>query len=193
MIDLLGLHYPAITLVVLISLTVHREPGLLIALAVAVLMMYPTMVYAARPVTAFSQAEMRTPPGLTATLETFIGWGRHHVLVEAWWVYHAGRNLGWKMFRAGAPVGRAEYAQFLQSMDYALLDEPPMSNATKNILQEPASGIYAWAWTGCRTGSVRGGIVTALPSRKRKSWRCRRRLRTCFTKLLSTSASATAS
>jgi hypothetical protein len=56
-----------------------------------------------------------------------VGLGPHRVLLEEWEGYYAARQLGWKIYRAGSPIPRNGYVEFIKSMDYVVIRDPKKS------------------------------------------------------------------
>jgi hypothetical protein len=187
LLDLLFANNPMIAVAALVALAIRRDYGLLIALALAVVLMYQTMIYQARmiyltpyllvmiagaatfawqgsstgitkkilsrilaalllwnaslvmvirPITSLMKAQDPPVEQSFDVLRDSIGAGPHRVLVEEWSVYFAGRELGWKMFRAGAAFTRSDYIEFLETMDYIILLEKPLNGLTLQLIRE---------------------------------------------------------
>jgi hypothetical protein len=96
------------------------------------------MLIVALAVNAGSTLVMRTYRAVVHMAETdssqiynafnnVIGPGSYRVLLEEWEGYYAARDLGWKIYRAGAPVSRLEYLEFAKTMDYVVIRNPENS------------------------------------------------------------------
>jgi len=96
----------------------HRRVGTIILMGLLAWSVGLTLVL--RPVLAWGQKEARSPDILLEAAETSIGAGAHHVLVDPWEFYYAGRALGWKIYRPHISYD-IDREKLLVRMDYAIL------------------------------------------------------------------------
>ncbi len=114
----------------------HRYANLSLQVLIVLLVSWNvSQVLVIRPTIAEAQRPANEPQQFIPALKEAIGPGSHRVLLKEWQPYYAGRALGWEMYLSSNPVSKMEYIKFLSTMDYIILREKPLTNATSGRLE----------------------------------------------------------
>ena len=95
-----------------------------------------SLVLVIRPAIAFHEKASSDLTLMMPALKSAIGTGPFRVLLEDWAAYYSARNLGWKIYRSGLVFPGPAYAELLQTMDYVIVQERPLYDITKSLIDD---------------------------------------------------------
>jgi hypothetical protein len=105
------------------GLTIRRR--LLSTLLGVVLLASACWILVLRPYSTLQMWPANEPNQFRDHFESVIGHGNYRVLLGVWEGYYAGRQLGWRLYRAGSPVAKQRYLEFVKTMDYVVTPADP--------------------------------------------------------------------